>query len=74
MHSRLNIECGRYMKLKVEDRLCTTCNATEDETHVICQCTTFEMSRNQMNQIITEKKIPIQKFSKIYDQALILIY
>ena len=23
---RLNIERGRYMKLKVEDRLCTTCN------------------------------------------------
>ena len=31
---RLIIERGRYMKLKVEDRLCTTCNVIEDEIHV----------------------------------------
>ena len=43
---RLNIERGRYMKLKVEDRLCTTCNVVEDEIHAICQCTKFQMSRN----------------------------
>ena len=67
---RLNIERGRDMKLKVEDRLCTTCNVIEDEIHVKCHCTKFQMSRNQMIQIITEKKInmnrPMKKCSLIY--------
>ena len=61
---RLNIERGRYMKLKVKDRLCSICNVTEDEIHVICQCTKFQTSRNQMIQIITEKKINMNKTKK----------
>ena len=61
---RLNIERGRYMKLKLEDRLCTTCNVIEDEIHAIWQCTKFQMSRNQMVQIITEKKINMNKTNK----------
>ena len=60
----LNIGRGRYMKLKVEDGLYTTCNVIEDEIHVICQCTKFQMSRNQMIQIITEKKINMNKTNK----------
>ena len=52
------------MKLKVEDRLCTTCNVILDEIHVICECTKFQMSRNQMIQIITEKKINMNKTNK----------
>ena len=61
---RLNIERGRYMKLKVEDRLCTTCKVIEGEIHVICQWTKFQMSRNQMIQIITEKKVNMNKTNK----------
>ena len=63
---RLNIERGRYMKLKVEDRLCRsiTYKVIEDEIHVICQCTQFQMSRNPMVQIITEKKINMNKTKK----------
>ena len=32
--------------------------------YVICQCTKFQMSRNQMIQIITEKKINMNKTNK----------
>ena len=60
----LNIERGRYMKLKVEDRLCTSCNVIEDEIQVICLCIKFQMSRNQMIQIIAEKKINMNKTNK----------
>ena len=52
------------MKLKVVYRLCTTCKVIEDEIHVICQCTKFQMSRNQMNQLITQKKINMNKTDK----------
>ena len=61
---RLNIERGRYKKLKVKDTLCTICNVIEDEIHIINQCTKFQMSRSQMIQIITEKKINMNKTSK----------
>ena len=52
------------MKLKVEYKLCTTCNVIEDEIHVICQCAKFQMSKYQMIQIITEKKINMNKTNK----------
>ena len=32
--------------------------------NVICQCTKFQMSRNQMIQIIIEKKIIMNKTNK----------
>ena len=36
----------------------------EYEIHVICQCTKFQMSRNQMIQVIAEKKINMNKTNK----------
>ena len=41
---RLNIERGRYIKLKMEDRLYTTCSVIEDEIHVICYMPVHKIS------------------------------
>ena len=35
---KLNIERGRYLNLKVEDRICNVCMVIEDEMHALCQC------------------------------------
>lgn len=61
---KLNIERGRYLNQKVEDRLCTNCKVIEDEVHVLCQCNKYQMSRNQMYQIILDKKINMKRTNK----------
>lgn len=61
---KLNIERGRYLNQKVEDRLCTNCKVIEDEVHVLCQCNKYQMSRNQMYQIILDKKINMKRANK----------
>ena len=58
-----NIERGRYLNLKVEDRQCSICNAIEDEIHALCQCKKFNVLRDQMYQTII-KKLNINKTDK----------
>ena len=48
----LNIERGRYLHLKVEDRICNVCLVIEDEIHALCQCKKFSLSREQMYQTV----------------------
>ena len=59
----LNIERGRYLNLKVEDRQCSICNVIEDEIHALCQCKKFNVLRDQMYQTII-KKLNINKTDK----------
>ena len=40
---KLNIERGRYLNLKVEDRICNVCMVVEDEMHALCQCKKFSL-------------------------------
>ena len=60
---KLNIERGRYLNLKVEDRQCSICNVIEDEIHALCQCKKFNVLRIQMYQTII-KKLNIYKSDK----------
>ena len=54
---KLNIERGRYLKIKpnVEDRLCNTCDLIEDEIHALCKCKKFDTLRQQMYLIVKRK-------------------
>ena len=60
---KLNIERGRYLNLKVEDRQCSICNVIEDEIHALCQCKKFNVLRDQMYQTVI-KKLNINKTDK----------
>ena len=61
---KLKIERCRYSNKKLEDRLCSDCNLTEDEIHVLCQCNKYQILRNQMYQTLIEKNINVNKTHK----------
>ena len=48
----LSIETGRYSKTKLEDRLCTLCNArkVENETHFLFNCNFYKTERSNFLQ------------------------
>ena len=53
----LEIEKGRYIGVKTEDRICKLCNTgVEDETHFLLQCPVLE---NKRTQIINIKNVNI---------------
>ena len=45
---KLQIERGRYIGKKIEDRLCTLCNNVEDEIHLLCECVKYQLFRTNM--------------------------
>ena len=45
---KLQIERGRYIGIKLEDRLCTSCNNVEDEIHLLCDCFKYQLFRTNM--------------------------
>ena len=45
---KLQIERGRYISIKLEDRLCTSCNNVEDEIHLLCDCFKYMLFRTNM--------------------------
>ena len=49
---KLNIECGRYLNLKVEDRICNVCMVIEDEMHALYQCKKISVLREQIYQTV----------------------
>ncbi|MCU7801324.1 MAG: hypothetical protein KZQ70_14625 [gamma proteobacterium symbiont of Lucinoma myriamae] len=53
----LKIERGRYLGKQVEDRLCNTCNVVEDEIHLLCECSKYQASRNNMYKIIYDDNV-----------------
>ena len=44
----LQIERGRYIRNKKEERLCTTCNVIDDEIHFLCECSKHKSLRTEM--------------------------
>ena len=46
---KLNIERGRYLNLKVEDRICNVCMVIGDEIHALCQCKKFIITRTNVS-------------------------
>ena len=54
---KLNIERGRYLNLKVEDRICNVCMVIEDEIHASCQCKKFSLLREQMYQTVFKTNV-----------------
>ena len=44
----LQIERGRYIRNKKEERLCTTCNVIDDEIHFLCECIKHKSLRTEM--------------------------
>lgn len=61
---KLNIERGRYINLKVEDRLCSDCNDIEDEIHVLCKCNKYQTLRNQMFKVCIKKITNLHRADK----------
>lgn len=49
---RLRIERGRYIGEHLDQRLCTVCNAVEDEVHFLCQCRKYDTLRKTMFESI----------------------
>ena len=49
--------CGRYLNLKVEDRICNVCMVIEDEIHALCQCKKFSLLREQMYQTVFKTNV-----------------
>ena len=41
----LSIEFGRYLKLKIVDRICKRCNRVENETHFQTECSLYTVKR-----------------------------
>lgn len=60
----LQIERGRYLGKKVEERLCTICNVVEDEVHFFFECSKFQMQRNIMYHELTNQGIVLGNDSK----------
>ena len=44
----IRIETGRYENIAVSQRLCNFCNVVEDETHVILDCSAYDLLRNNL--------------------------
>ena len=47
----LGIETGRHMRISDQDessRMCTTCNALDDETHFLLHCSRFSEERRKL--------------------------
>ena len=54
----IKLETGRYEGIPVKDRICPLCNlSVEDELHVILECPTYNVIRNQL----------FQQLSTVYD-------
>ena len=53
---KLRIERGSFVGEKPEDRLCITCNKTEDEVHFLCQCQKYENQRKTLYDKLTDFK------------------
>ena len=62
----LNIETGRYLKLPVEQRLCTMCdlNTVEDEVHFLIACTAYSQKRQPL---FNSAKNSCQNFDSLTD-------
>ena len=49
---KLKIERGRFLNLKVENRICNVCMVIEDGIHALCQCKKKSSLREQMYQTV----------------------
>jgi hypothetical protein len=60
----LEIEKGRYIGVKTEDRICKLCNTgVEDETHFLLQCPVLENKRTQItNSTLLSSSFSISKY------------
>ena len=52
-----NVGRGRYLNLKVKDRLCNVCTVIEDEIHASCQCKKFSLLREQTYQTVFKTNV-----------------
>jgi hypothetical protein len=53
----LEIETGRYKKLKLEERVCCSCNnkSVEDEVHFLIHCPKYQQKRKICYQFLSQK-------------------
>ena len=68
----LEIEKGRYIGVKTEDRICKLCNTgVEDETHFLLQCPVLE---NKRTQIINNIKNMNTNFNNLPNKSKLIWY
>lgn len=61
---KLQIETGRYTGNSVEERICTTCQAVEDEFHLLIKCKRYS---SQRESLYTDVSYSIPKFTVYSD-------
>jgi hypothetical protein len=66
----LEIEKGRYIGVKTEDRICILCNTgVKDETHFLLQCPVLE---NKRTQIINNIKNVNTNFNNLPNESKLI--
>ena len=68
----LEIERGRYKKLKIEEQLCKTCLKIEDEPHFLLDCNLFKINNDEI-RLFMEREVPNFNFMDIKQQFVFLM-
>ena len=68
----LEIERGRYKKLKREERLCNACLKIEDEPHFLLDCNLFKINNDKI-RLYMEREVPNFNFMDIQQQFVFLM-
>ena len=68
----LEIESGRYKKLKREERLCKACFKTEDEPHFLLDCNLLIINKDKI-RLFMEREVPNFNFMDIKQQFVFLM-
>ena len=61
----INIELGRYAGIAERDRMCSKCNITEDENHVLLKCPLYDGIREKLFEHIS---MDITNFNTLTDE------
>lgn len=71
--NRLRIEQGRYVKEKLEDRVCLLCKngKVEDEKHFMLDCKTYEDLRARMWRKVEEITVRAKKISQMWTDSML---
>ena len=69
----LEIERGRYTKLKREEQLCKACLKIEDEPHFLLDCNLFKIDNDKIRLFMEKEVVPNFNFMDIKQQFVFLM-
>jgi hypothetical protein len=69
----LEIERGRYKKLKREGQLCKACLKIEDEPHFLLDCNLFKINNDKIRLFMEKEVVPNFNFMDIKQQFVFLM-